>query len=68
MVGVAVFPPETIPGPVHEYVPPPEPDKVVLVVVQVSTLVGPALDGGAEFTVSTTDAQAVVLQDPTALT
>lgn len=42
MIGVAVFEPETIPGPDQLYVPPPEPDNDNVVLVQVKVLVGPA--------------------------
>ena len=40
--GVAVLDPEVIPGPDQAYVPPPEPDNVIVLFEQVNVLVAPA--------------------------
>jgi hypothetical protein len=49
--GVAVALPETIPGPVHEYVPPPEPERETAVNVQFNVALAPAIAAGIGLTV-----------------
>ena len=62
--GVAVLEPEIIPGPVHAYVPPPEPDKVTVGFAHVNVFEEPAFAVGSEFTVTVANPEAGLVQPP----